>query len=98
MIVKCDETWIHHWDSETIQESVQWKHKGSPPPKKFRTQPSAGKIMAKIFRDMEGVLLIDYLPQGDNHREILRWGFKKFEDSNTGGATREVQSRGPASA
>ena len=56
------------------------------------------KIMAKIFRDMEGVLLIDYLPQGDNPREILRWGFKKFEDSNTGEATREVQLRGSASA
>lgn len=60
-IVTGDETWLHHWDPESKQESMQWKHKSSPPPKKFPTQPSAGKIMATIFWDQEGILLIDYL-------------------------------------
>ena len=36
-----DETWLHHWDPDIKKESMQWKHLGSPPPKKFRTQPSA---------------------------------------------------------
>lgn len=62
-IITGDETWIRHWDPETKQESMQWKHQASPPPKKFRTQPSAGKIMATIFWDTEGVILVDYLPQ-----------------------------------
>ena len=57
-----DETWIHHWDPELKQESMQWKHHDSPPPKKFRTRLSAGKIMATIFWDAKGVLLIDYMP------------------------------------
>lgn len=61
-IITGDETWIHHWDPETKQESMQWKHLDSPPPRKFRTQPSAGKVMATIFWDTEGVILIDYLP------------------------------------
>jgi histone-lysine N-methyltransferase SETMAR len=61
-MVTGDETWIHHWDPETKQESMQWKHIDSPPPKKFRTQPSAGKIMATIFWDSQGVILIDYMP------------------------------------
>ena len=61
-IVTRDETWIHHWDPESKQESMHWKHPDSPPPKKFRTQPSAGKIMATIFWDSSGVLLIDYMP------------------------------------
>jgi len=61
-IVTGDETWLHHWDPESKQESMQWKHSNSPPPKKFRTQPSAGKIMASIFWDSFGVLFIDYLP------------------------------------
>jgi [histone H3]-lysine36 N-dimethyltransferase SETMAR len=61
-IVTGDETWLHHWDPESKQESMQWKHFDSPPPKKFRTQPSAGKIMATIFWDSSGVLLIDFLP------------------------------------
>ena len=61
-LVTGDETWIHHWDPETKLESMQWKHPGSPPPKKFRTQPSAGKIMATIFWDAKGILMIDYMP------------------------------------
>lgn len=61
-IVIGDETWIHHWDPESKQESMLWKHGDSPPPKKFRTQSSAGKILATIFWDCMGVLLIDYMP------------------------------------
>ncbi len=57
-----DETWIHHWDPETKLESMQWKHEESPPPKKFHAQPSAGKIMATIFWDSKGLLLIGYMP------------------------------------
>ena len=60
-LVTGDETWVHHWDPETKQESMQWKHKGSPPPKKFRTQSSAGKAMATIFWDCEGILLTEYM-------------------------------------
>jgi len=41
---------------------MQWRHASSPPPRKFKTQPSAGKITATIFWDSKGVLLIDYLP------------------------------------
>ena len=37
---------------------------GSPPPKKFRTQPSASKVMATVFWDSKGVILIDYKPAG----------------------------------
>jgi len=37
-IITGDETWIHHWDPDTKQESMQWKHVNSPPCRKFRTQ------------------------------------------------------------
>ncbi|GBP04819.1 Mariner Mos1 transposase [Eumeta japonica] len=46
------------------QESMQWTKKGERPPKKFKVQKSASKLMATIFWDSEGVLLIDYLPKG----------------------------------
>ena len=36
-LVTGDEAWLHHWDPDTKKESMQWKHPGSPPPKKFRT-------------------------------------------------------------
>ena len=29
-LVTGDETWLHHWDSDTKKESIQWKHPGSP--------------------------------------------------------------------
>jgi hypothetical protein len=33
-------------------------------PKKTRSVPSAGKVMASVFWDAEGVLFIDYLEKG----------------------------------
>ena len=46
---------------------MQWKHPGSPPPKKFRTQPSASKVMATVFWDSKGIILIDYKPAGTSN-------------------------------
>jgi len=43
---------------------MEWRHSGSPRPKKFRVQKSAGKVLASIFWDQDGILLIDYLPKG----------------------------------
>ena len=43
---------------------MQWKRPGSPLPKKFRTQPSASKVMAMVFWDSKGIILIDYKPAG----------------------------------
>jgi len=42
---------------------MEWRHSGSPRPKKFRVQKSAGKVLASIFWDQDGTLLIDYLPK-----------------------------------
>ena len=76
-LVTGDETWIHHYDPETKEQSKQWKHQQSPPPKKFKVQASAGKIMCTIFYDCEGVVLIDYLPHkttitGVYYADLLR--------------------------
>lgn len=57
--VTTDETWIPHY----TPESKQWKHGDSPPPKKAKLVLSAGKVMALIFWDAKGILLIDYLPK-----------------------------------
>jgi len=63
-LVTMDETWLYHYDPETKQQSVEWRHSGSPRPKKFRVQKSAGKVLAQIFWDQDGILLVDYLPKG----------------------------------
>jgi histone-lysine N-methyltransferase SETMAR len=42
---------------------MQWKHKTSPTPKKFRVEKSAGKVMATVFWDEKGLLLLEFMPQ-----------------------------------
>jgi histone-lysine N-methyltransferase SETMAR len=65
-IVTGDVTWVHHMTPETKQEaSMTWKHASSPPSKKFKTAPSAKKVMATVFWDHKGVLLVDFLTKGD---------------------------------
>jgi len=49
-------TWVRDWELESKSESMQWKHASSPPPRKFRTLPSAGKLMATIFGDSKRLL------------------------------------------
>ncbi|UYV63717.1 hypothetical protein LAZ67_2005415 [Cordylochernes scorpioides] len=62
--VALDETWAHHFTPESKQQSMQWRHSGSPPPKKAKAVPSAGKVMVSVFWDSEGVLLLDFLNKG----------------------------------
>ena len=47
---------------------MEWRHRGLPRPKKFRVQKSAGKVLASIFWDQDGILLIDYLSKGQTTR------------------------------
>jgi len=63
-LVTMDKTWLYHYDLETKQQSMEWWHSGSPHPKKFLVQKSAGKVLTSIFWDQDGILLIDYLPKG----------------------------------
>ena len=59
-----DKTWLYHYDLKMKQQSLEWRHSGSPHPKKFRVQKSSGNVLALIFWDQDGILLIDYLPKG----------------------------------
>jgi hypothetical protein len=67
-IVTGDETWIRLYDPDTKQESMQWKYATSPSPRKFKVQPSAGKIMCTVFWNAKAVLLIDYMPHNIKRR------------------------------
>ena len=56
-----DETWVHYYEPENNAQSRQSVGSGSPRPKKFKTQPSAGKVMATVFWDAQGVIMLDFL-------------------------------------
>ena len=55
-MVTVDETWVHYYEPENKAQS-------RPRPKKFKTQPSAGKVMATVFWDSKGVIMLDFLPK-----------------------------------
>ena len=59
-----DETWVHFHQPETKRASKEGRHSSSPKPKKFRTEPSAGKVMLTLFWDEKGVILEHYTPRG----------------------------------
>ena len=51
-LVTVDETWVQYYEPEYKAQSRQWVGPGSPRPKKFKTQPSAGKMMTTAFWDV----------------------------------------------
>ena len=59
-----DETWLYHYDPETKQQSMGWRHSDSPRPKNSKRQNPLEKFSPLIFWDQEGIFLIDYLPKG----------------------------------
>ena len=64
-LVTVDETWIHYYEPENKAQSCQWVGHGSLRPKKFKTQPSAGKVMAAVFWEAKGVItgMLYFLPK-----------------------------------
>ena len=65
-LITGDETWIHLSTPETKRDSMTWKHPSSPVTKKFKVQQSARKVMATVFWDSQGVILLDILPRGES--------------------------------
>jgi len=53
-MVTGDETWIHLYEPESKCQSMEWKHTHSPAKKKFKTHPTAGKLMLTVFGNQKG--------------------------------------------
>ena len=62
-LVTVDETGVHYYEPENKAQSLQWVGPGSPRPKKFKTQPSAGKVMATVFWDAKALLCWTFYPR-----------------------------------
>jgi len=57
-VVIGDEIWIHHLELQTRSQSLEWHHPTSWKKKKLKVTPSVGKVMATIFGDAEGLILV----------------------------------------
>ena len=94
-IVTMDETWLHHYDHETKEQSKEWKLRGGSRPKKFRFQKSARKVMASVFWDKEGIIMIDYLQKGktinaDYYTSLLDQLKQKLKEKRRGKLSKGV--------
>lgn len=63
-IVTGDETWIQYDTPETKRQSQEWMHSSSPKRKKVKPTLNKRKIMATVFWDQKGVLLLDFMQPG----------------------------------
>ncbi|KAJ4451550.1 hypothetical protein ANN_03016, partial [Periplaneta americana] len=94
-IVTGDETWISHFTPETKQQSMHWRHSGSPVRTKFIQTLSVQKVMCMVFWDRKGILLIDFLPRGetvnaDRYCETLRKLRRAIQNKRRGMLTASV--------
>jgi len=65
-LVTMEETWLYHYDPDTKQQSMEWRHSGSPrpAPKSSEWKNPLEKFSPRFFWDHDGILLTDYLPKG----------------------------------
>jgi hypothetical protein len=54
---------LERFEQETKRQSMEWHHPQSPRKKKFKTAPSAGKVVVTVFWDCGGVILVDVMPR-----------------------------------
>lgn len=59
-IVTGDETMVLYYDPLSKRESMEWRRPGEAPPLKAKVTQSTKKVMATIFWDCKGILLIDF--------------------------------------
>jgi len=94
-LVTGDETWIHLYDPESKVECSEWHYLGSPPPKRVKPQRSSSKVMATVFWDRDGILLLDFLPinltlNGEYYSSLLKQLRSAIKEKRRG-----LLSRGP---
>ena len=82
-LVTCDESWIYCYDPETKRQSSQWKHAGSPRPKKARQSKSTHKLLMIPFFDSTGMIYMHWVPteqtvNKEYYVEVLREFRKRF--------------------
>ena len=79
----CDESWMYCYDPETTRQSSQWKHAGSPRPKKARQSKSTHKLLMIPFFDSTDKIYMHWVPTGQTvnkeyYVEVLRELRKRF--------------------
>ena len=62
--IPCDETRIYCYDPETKSLSYQWKHAGSPRPKKAKQSKYTHKLLMILYFNSIGMIYMRWVPTG----------------------------------
>ena len=57
------ETWVHYYEPENKAQESSVGRSWIPKAKEVKMQPSTGKVMATVFWDAKGVIMLDLLPK-----------------------------------
>ena len=81
-LVTCDESWIYCYEPETKSQSSQWKHSGSPRPKKARQSKSTHRLLIIPIFDSTGMIYMHWVPTGQtvSQQGILCWSVKGVQE------------------
>jgi hypothetical protein len=71
-IVTGGESWVFHYIQESKAELMTWKHPHSPVKKKFKTVQFPRKVMATVFCNVCGVLLVSHLSVQQQMQLLIR--------------------------
>ena len=87
--VTMDETWVYHYDPKLRQQTAEWTEPGCSAPKQVKASKSSKKVMASVFWDAKGILLIDYLQTGktitgEYYKNLLDQLDKKIREKRPG--------------
>lgn len=102
--ITMDETWVYHYDPELRQQKAEWTEPGCSAPKQVKWSKSSKKVMASVFWDSKGILLIDYLQtgktiNGEYYSSLLDQLDKKIKEKRPGLAKKKIifhQDNAPA--
>ena len=62
--LQMSQTWIFHYEYVSRRQFMGWKHTDSPTKKKYQVQRSVKEEMLRVFCDMTGTIIIDFLEKG----------------------------------
>ena len=68
-VITTDETWIATFEPETKRQSSAWVLPQEQPPQKACWQRGQRKTMMTVFFDFQGVIHVEFMPQGGT----IRW-------------------------
>ena len=67
LVQKClqmSQTSVFHYEPESKRQSIQWKSTDSPVKKRFRVLWLIKYVMRTVFKDMKGLVTLDFLKKG----------------------------------